>query len=115
MQILFTETADAEIENFINHYVDSFIRLYTDTGIWSEQEIIVNYVQGAEGLYREIRESIVEKLSAEKVLGRKPSDKISELSFSIGKRLIIVFFSDDKKTNVRWIESISIGKRPIVF
>lgn len=114
-KIIFSESADAAIEIFIHQYVDSFVRLYTDTGIWSTRDILENYILGAEGIYREIRSAIIEKLSSEKVLGRKPSKRISELNFHIGKRLIIVFFSDDKESDERWIESIFIDRKPIIF
>lgn len=114
-KVIFSKSADAAIETFIHQYVDSFVRLYTDTGIWSNRDILENYILGAEGIYREIRSAITEKLSSEKVLGRKPSEKASELSFHIGSRLIIVFFSDNKETDERWIEFISINRRPIIF
>ena len=114
-KIIFSESADAAIEIFIHQYVDSFVKLYTDTGIWSNKNILENYILGAEGIYREIRGAIIEKLSSEKVLGRKPSGRASELSFHIGNRLIIVFFSDNEETNERWIEFISINRRPIIF
>ncbi len=114
-KVIFSEVADGAIEVFIHQYVDSFFRLYDDTGIWSGEDILEMYVLGAEGIYREIRKAIIEKLSREKVLGRKPSGEASELSFHIGGRLIIVFFSDHEKTDERWIEFISINRRPIMF
>ena len=114
-KVIFSERADEAIEIFIHQYVDSFMRLYTDTGVWSTRDILENYILGAEGIYREIRSAIIEKLSLEKVLGRKPSEKMSELSFHVGSRLIIVFFSDNKDTDERWIESIFINRKPIIF
>lgn len=114
-KVIFSEAADAAIETFIHQHVDSFFKIYNDTGIWSAEEILEMYVLGAEGIYHEIRRAIIEKLSSEKVLGRKPSQEASELSFHVGSRLIVVFFSDNNQAGERWIEFVSINRRPIMF
>jgi|SRR3989344_799432 len=114
-KVLLTEKARIELYVFVHNYEESFVELYTDSGIENEDEIIENFLQSGRSLYQKIRSTIYEKLSPEKVFGRKPAGDVNELNFFIGNRLIIVFFSDNKETNERWVESIFIDRKPIIF
>lgn len=114
-KVLLTEKARIELHVFIRNYEESFVELYTDSGIENEDEIIENFLQSGRSLYQKIRNTIAEKLSPKKVFGRKPIGDVNELSFFIGHRLIIVFFSDNSEANERWVESIFINKKPIIF
>ena len=113
--IRFTEKAVIDLQIFIRNYEESFLELYSDTGIWSEAEIKDNYTKSATELYERIRDNIIFKLNNKKVLGRKENEFMAEIDFYIGSRLIMVLFVDDKENNVRWIESIFIDRKPIIF
>ncbi|MEK7664348.1 MAG: hypothetical protein AAB340_02860 [Patescibacteria group bacterium] len=113
--VKFKERAIVDLQIFVRNYENSFLELYKDSGIWSEDEIKNIYIKSAEELYRKIRDGIVKRLKDEKVLGRKENSLMKEVSFFVGNRLIIVLFSDDKKANIRWVESIFIDRKPIIF
>ncbi len=114
-EVIFTQQAYTDLYLFIVHYKDSFVDLYSDSGIWSENEIIENYRKNAEGLYARIYETIMAKLSSRQVLGRIAVGKSSQLNFYVGSRLIMVIFSEGKEDNARWVESIFINRKPIIF
>ena len=104
-KVEFTEGARIELHIFIQKYEDSFVELYSDTGIWSENEIIEGFIKSSRMLYQRIRSAIIEKLGSEKVLGRKIVGKLPEIRFHVGNRLIIILFSEDKENKIRWISS----------
>ncbi len=110
-KVIFSEKADADLDIFIRLHEDSFIRLYINSGIPDMPNILKIYSDGATNLYFTIRNTIADKLSKEKVLGRKLFGKLMELSFHTNNRLIIVLFSEDIGNNQRWIESIFINKK----
>ena len=115
VEVNFTQQAYTDLYTFIVHYEDSFLELYSDSGIWAEDQIISNYRKSAESLYERIYENTLDKLSKETVLGRKEIGRALELSFYVGNRLIMVVYSEDKENNTRWVESIFINKKPIIF
>lgn len=120
MELRFKESAFADVNSFVFHYEEAFLELYRDSGLWSE-EIILESVRGnAKQLFAEIYDAIEKYLGQYPgqypVLGRKRMrDGWYELSFHVGSRLIVVYYSEDQKGGVRWVESISIDKKPIIF
>ena len=115
LKIRFTEKAIIDVEVFIRNYKESFLRLYGDSGIWSEAAIRNMYVKSADELREEIINGIIGKLNKSKVLGRKEHDAMTEIDFYVGVRLIIVIFSDKQELGERWVESIFIDRKPIIF
>ena len=113
IKIKFKPQALAELKSFIRHYEEAFYELYKDSGIWSENFIIAGYMESAKKLYLAILQQIESRLSARRVLGRKEFGLWFELNFYIGNRLVIVYYSQGKAT--RFIESISIDRKPIIF
>ena len=56
------------------------------------------------------------RLAYSTVIGRKKTRRNwKELDFYVGSRLIIVHYSEDAKEHIRWVESISIERKPIIF
>ena len=89
--------------------------MYQDSGIWSEDTIIENIRQSARKLFGDIFVNIEMQLTRSRVLGRKESSRgWYELVFHVGTRLVIVYYSEEDK-NTRWIEAISIDRKPIIF
>ena len=115
MRLLFEERAVSELQNFIRYYEEAFCELYRDSGVWNEELIIQNYRESASKLYNAVLQGIENRLSRKKVLGRKTAEHWKELAFHVGERLIIVRYSEDLKRRVRWIESIVIDRKPIIF
>ena len=116
MELRFKESALADVNSFVFHYEEAFLELYRDSGLWSE-EIILESVRGnAKRLFAEIYDAIEKYLGLYRVLGRKRTrDGRYELSFQVGSRLVIVYYSEDRRGGVRWVESISIDRKPIIF
>ncbi|MFH1947195.1 MAG: hypothetical protein ABIJ23_03510 [Candidatus Magasanikbacteria bacterium] len=115
LEIRFSELAISEIKKFIQLYEEGFFILYKDTGIWSEDIIIEQYHQTAKRLNDLIFEEIKDKLKAKKVLGRKELGKWNEITFYVDQRLIVIYFSDNLNDKIRWIESVGIDRKPIIF
>ncbi|MEI8174873.1 MAG: hypothetical protein WCG28_02900 [bacterium] len=63
----------------------------------------------------QILQEIENKLGKKQVLGRKSLGLWHELNFYVGNRLIIVYYSQDLKNKFRFIESIAIDRKPIIF
>lgn len=115
LEIRFSELAVSEIKKFIKLYEEGFFILYKDTGIWSENVIIEQYRQTAKKLNDLIFSEIENRLKNKKVLGRKERDRWNEVTFYVDGRLIVVYFSNDEENGIRWIESIGIDRKPIIF
>ncbi|OGZ70317.1 MAG: hypothetical protein A2980_00725 [Candidatus Staskawiczbacteria bacterium RIFCSPLOWO2_01_FULL_33_13] len=115
LEIRFTQKAIIDVEVFIRNYEESFLQLYSDSGIWSESVIKDMYIKSANELHEKIIDGIVEKLHKKKVLGRKETGLMIEIDFYIGSRLIIVLFSDNHRNSIRQVESIFIDRKPIIF
>lgn len=115
LSVKFSEKAIAELQLFVRNYEASFLKLYEDTGLQNEHLIKNLYIKSAEEIDITIRSIVLEKLSKNQVLGRKKYGGMLEIDFYVGSRLIIVLFSDDKESDTRWIESIFIDKKPIIF
>lgn len=115
MRLLFEEQAVSELKNFIRHYEEAFFELYRDSGVWNEGLIIESYRESAKKLYTAVLREIENRLAHQKVLGRKTAGEWRELLFHVGERLVIVRYSENLKQNVRWIESITIDRKPIIF
>ena len=115
LKLKFKSQTLSELKSFIRNYEEAFFELYKDTGIWSEDLIIQTYRESARKLYLQISQEIENKLGEKKVLGNKSSGSWQELDFYVGNRLIIVYYSQDLKNKVRFVESIAIDRKPIIF
>lgn len=109
------EQALNDLKRFIHQYEEAFFELYNDSGVWNEELIIESYRESAQKLYSTILEEIEHRLKPNKVLGRKTLSDSQELFFHVGDRLIIVYYSEDIKKKTRYVESISIDRKPIIF
>jgi len=117
LEIRFSEIALAEMKKFIQLYEEGFFILYKDSGIWAIDAIIENYRQSAKLISEKIFSIIEHRLRSTKVFGRKENKnkKWHELNFYADDRLVVVYFSNDAKNKIRWIESIGIDRKPIIF
>ncbi len=115
IKLRFKSQALSELKSFIRHYEEAFYELYKDTGIWSEDLILKTYQESARKLYLQILQEIESKLGKKQVLGHKPFGLWQELDFYIDNRLIIVYYSQDLKNKIRFVESVSIDRKLIIF
>lgn len=115
LKLRFKPQSLSELKSFIRNYEEAFYELYKDTGIWSENLIIQTYLESARKLYLQILQEIENRLGKKQVLGRKSLGLWQELNFYVGNRLIIVYYSQDVKNKVRFVESIAIDRKPIIF
>ena len=116
MKLRYKNSARIDLESFIDHYEEAFRELYRDSGLWNEANIIEGYKKSATNLYGAIANAIDAHLGTSQVIGRKRLGyNWYEISLSVGSRLVVVYYSEDKKENIRLVESISIDRKPIIF
>jgi len=116
MELRYKNAAQIDLQTFVDHYEEAFRELYRDSGLWNEASIIEGYQKTALTLYDTIADAIDAHLAPLKVFGRKRIVRNwYEVDFYVGSRLVIVHYSEDRKRNVRWVESISIDRKPIIF
>ena len=116
MELRFREAAVSDISRFVAGYVEGFFELYSDTGIWSEEIILRSIRSNGKKLFYDLYDTVALQLSDRRILGRKERKRGGhESRFHVGTRLVIVSFSEDKKAKIRWVESISIDRKPIIF
>ncbi len=116
MELRYKSAARNDLEAFINRYEEAFRELYRDTGLWNEEEIISGYERNAQKLYDHISRAIEHRLGVPKVAGRKKIIRSwYEIDVRVGSRLVVVYYSEDRREQIRWIEAISIDRKPIIF
>lgn len=116
MKLRYKNSARVDLQSFIDHYEEAFRELYRDSGLWNEPNIIDGYERNAIMLYDAIASAIEMRLAGSKVLGRKSlTHGWYEVDLQVGSRMVVVYYSEDKRGNVRWVESIAIDRKPIIF
>ena len=116
MELRFRESAVADIGQFVASYVEGFFELYSDTGIWSEEIILESIRSNGKKLFYDLYAAVEMRLAPRRVLGRKEEKRgWQESQFYVGSRLVMVYYSEDRKAQIRWVESISIDRKPIIF
>ncbi len=116
MELQYRDSAIHDLQTFVTRYEEAFYELYEDTGLWNEAGIRESYHQKAMKLYDVIADNVDQRLEESKVLGRKKlQGNTNEVDFYVRDRLIIVHYSEDKEADIRWVESISIDRKPIIF
>ena len=114
-KIYFRDLAVSYLDSFFKSYALAYQELYQDSGIWSEDLIINQYILSAQGIKDNIFAEISRRLSAGKVLGRRTVGQWQEIDFFLDGRLILIYFSEDAGKKLRIIESITINRKPIIF
>lgn len=115
LKVVFSELAQLSIKEFVSFYKEAYFELYKDSGIWSEDLIVNQYIQSAMVQSAKIIDDIHDKLSIKSVLGRKKHEIYFEVNFYCNDRLIVVYYRDDIKLKTRFVEFIGINNKPIIF
>lgn len=116
MKLRYRTSAHADIDAFISRYDEYFVGLYRDTGMWNEESMIQSARLKTDQLFVDIYDTVDQHLERRIILGRKKIHRDAyELLFHVGEMLIVVHYTENKPENTRWVESVSIGRKPIVF
>ncbi|OIP51688.1 hypothetical protein AUK10_04515 [Candidatus Gracilibacteria bacterium CG2_30_37_12] len=103
-KIIYSPKAVAEVDRYILAYRHQFLSLYTDTGIFSELEILERYEKEAIDRYEEIYSLIEERIGdGETVFGRQQDNT---LLLSWRYKTIKVAWDDDE--GIRYIKKVRI-------
>jgi hypothetical protein len=94
-KVLFSEDVIASIDRYIFQYKRYFRELYSDTGIFAEEDILEQYEKEAKARHREIFARIIERLEIDVVYGRTP-ENILVLSWR--SKTLRVHWEDDGDT-----------------
>ena len=116
MELQFRESAISALNSFAAHYERAWCDLFRDTGLWNESSIIDGFKKSAKKMRDTILAGIEAQLIERDVLGRKTVGRDwHEIYFHVGSRLVIVHYSEDRKEKIRWVESISVDRKAIIF
>lgn len=116
MELRFREAAYTDVRYFVMRYEEVWRSTYRDTGIWSEDFFLEGIHASGNKLFDIIYDTVGKHLSQKVVIGRKKiRQDVYEVQFRIEERRLFVLYFEDKLSNTRWVESISIGRKPIIF
>ncbi len=116
MELRFRDAAHDDVSHFVLRYEAVWLSTYRDTGIWSEDFFLKSVHENGNTLFDDIYNTVGQQLARSVVIGRKElRGNVYELHFRIGNRHVTVHYSEDKQENTRWVESVSIGRKPIIF
>ena len=111
MEVRFAAAAWLAIDLYVLHYEDSFVELFRDSGLWNEEMILAGYRDSASMLFQKLYEEIEERLSGTSVLGRQKAGKnLQRLVITVGDRVVVLHYSENKKNKARYVETISIHR-----
>ena len=103
-EIIYSNEAVAEVDRYILAYRNQFRALYTDTGIFSESEILERYEEEAIDRYMEIYDRIEERIgNNEIVFGRHQNNTLS-----LSWRYKTIEITWDDKEWIRYIKRLRI-------
>lgn len=109
-QVLINPRAADMLETYIHWYREYCLKIFDDTGIWSEDVIREWYRQLATNLKNDVREICTERLSGDTVLGYYVKNDIFCVRIIKWRRIIDIEYAEEDQ-NFRYIESIRISRR----
>jgi hypothetical protein len=71
------------------------------------------YKENGSKIYYQIIQEIDKILGQDQVFGSKQVGPFGEFAFHLGRRLVIIYFSE--AGGIRTVESIGIDRKPIIF
>ena len=110
--VTLTEEVHISIKSFINSYRNTFLELFSDTGIFDETLIREHYIKSSESFQIEIFNLIEDHLKTEVVFWRKKiSDNLFESISQVWNYRLFLQYSEDTKNQIRYLESIELHKK----
>jgi hypothetical protein len=110
--IKYTHKAYLKIDNFVNSYKSTFIKIYSDTWIEDEKLIIKNYIEVWERFYENIKNKLEDIFTQEIILWKFIDAKQQEhVVLSINNFRMFVYYNEDWKRKERYIDDIEFSRR----
>lgn len=108
--VVFSELVHKTIHNFIDSYKESFLKLFSDTWIYYEEQIKNSYIETSNKFQREIYSSIEKQLKLE-IIWKKVNNNWFRCLVLSWNYKIFTYFQEDEKTKTRFINNIEIYKK----
>lgn len=109
-RIEYSKNCLLKIELFINSYRNIFSKLFQDSGLIAEEEIVKNYIKTSQILRKKIFDNIETTAIEEKIFGRCiTEDPKKHFTYNINSFKIFVYFSENQ--NIRKIEDIEFFRK----
>ena len=106
-QVIIPENVHSIIDNFILSYRNVFVKLFNDTWLSSENEIIENYVLRSKKFQREIYYSVNDLLKEEKILWYSTlENKNFEITTIVWNYRLFIEYWEDNDDKIRFVENI---------
>ena len=109
-EVVFSQESIENIQSFVRSYEGTFVRRFSDSGLWSVETILEQYRSLTNDLYVNLKTSIISRLEIPRVLGRKKTGKLLRISFSINDFFIIVRYKESLKEKARYVEALFVNK-----
>lgn len=97
-QVLFSHAVYEVVDTYIQNYSTYFHHLYSDTGIWSEDQILQYYDQAATLRRNEIIDALYATLLPERIIGHSGHNTVKIIWKS--KILIVAWKESDEATRI---------------
>ena len=106
-KIIILENVHSIIDNFILSYRNVFVKLFNDTWLSSENEIIENYVLRSKKFQREIYYSVDDLLKEENILWYKKLENWNlEITTIVWNYRLFIEYWEDNDDKIRFVENI---------
>ena len=109
--IIYKDESLIIIRKFSLWYINSFISLYSDSGLENELEILQNYDKIWYELRKEIKTKINDNLSQKEVFWYKLLNWEKSIKIYLKSFMLEIYFEEDEKEKIRFIEKIIINKK----
>lgn len=111
-KVIFSENAYHKLDSFIDWFSSTFVKMYTDTGIYDEKLILNSYIE----LWDKFNDLIVDKINdifiQEKIYWTsQTSSNLISTTISINNFRLFVYYSEDKNSQSRFIEDIEFFRK----
>lgn len=104
-------SADDDLVKYFSLYRDYFIDMFSDTGLWNEDEICAGYEALGYDIIRNIRVWIEERLWSDIVLGYKQWEQGRTVIILANKRYVRITYREDDFEKIRSVVHLEIWRK----
>jgi hypothetical protein len=108
--IVFWEKVHVVVHRFIDSYKNSFLKIFTDTWIYYENQIRESYIEWSKKFQRDIYNSIEDHLKKDLIWKKVLENWFSTMILVWNYRLLIEF-REDIYEKIRFINNLEIYKK----
>lgn len=109
-KVIVTDFILNKIDIFIEWYLNTFLSLIEDSGIYNEHIIKNNYIEISQEFKSNIIESIKESFK-EEIIWKKILKNAFQTTVLVWNYRLFVDFEEDNQDKIRFIENIEFHKR----